>query len=103
MDFRDVFDEGFAFDEASGTMRLENDTTYTEDLKLSSTTAEITIIGSTDLDAKTFDYELAVRPGVSKTLPVIGAIAGGPAGAAAGIALQALLRDALGDLGRIRV
>ena len=31
-----------------------------------------------------------------KTLPVIGAIAGGPAGAAAGLALQALLRDALG-------
>jgi uncharacterized protein YhdP len=102
MDFRDVFDEGFAFDEASGTMRLENGTTYTEDLKLSSTTAEITIIGSTDLDAKTFDYELAVRPGVSKTLPVIGAIAGGPAGAAAGIALQALLRDALGEAAEAR-
>jgi uncharacterized protein YhdP len=43
-----------------------------------------------------------VRPGVSKTLPVIGAIAGGPAGAAAGIALQALLRDALGEAAEAR-
>lgn len=97
MDFRDVFDEGFSFDEAAGTMRLENGNTYTDDLTLKSTVAEITITGSTDLVAQTFDYELTVRPGVSKALPVIGAIAGGPVGAAAGLALQALLRDSLGD------
>jgi len=97
MDFRDVFSEGFHFDEAKGTMSFENGTSYTDDLKLSSTAAEITITGSTDLVAQTFDYEFAVQPGVSKTLPVIGAIAGGPVGAAAGLALQALLRDALGD------
>jgi uncharacterized protein YhdP len=102
MDYRDVFDEGFAFDEARGTMRLENGTSHTDDLTLSSTAAEIAITGSTNLAEKTFDYELAVRPGVSKTLPVIGAIAGGPAGAAAGIALQALLRDALGEAAEAR-
>jgi uncharacterized protein YhdP len=102
MDFRDVFDEGFAFDEARGTMRLENGTSHTDDLTLSSAAAEIAITGSTDLAAKTFDYELVVRPGVSKTLPVIGAIAGGPAGAAAGLALQALLRDALGEAAEAR-
>ena len=102
MDFRDVFDEGFSFDEASGTMSLENGVNRTDDLTLSSTTAEITIVGSTDLVAKTFDYEFAVRPGVSKTLPVIGAIAGGPIGAAAGLALQAILRDALGEAAEAR-
>ena len=89
--------EGFYFDEARGTMKFENGTSYTDDLLLSSTAADITITSSTDLVAQTFDYEFAVRPGVSKTLPVIGAIAGGPVGAAAGLALQALLRDALGE------
>ncbi len=102
MDFRDVFEEGFSFDEARGTMRLENGASYTDDLTLSSTAAEIAITGVTNLSEKTFDYELAVRPGVSKTLPVIGAIAGGPAGAAAGLALQALLRDALGEAAEAR-
>lgn len=102
MDFRDVFDEGFSFDEAKGTMLFENGTSHTDDLSLSSTAAEITIVGSTDLVAQTFDYEFAVRPGVSKTLPVIGAIAGGPIGAAAGLALQALLRDALGEAAEAR-
>jgi uncharacterized protein YhdP len=102
MDFRDVFDDGFSFDEARGTMRLENGTSYTDDMLLSSTVAEISIAGSTDLVAQTFDYEFAVRPGVSKTLPVIGAIAGGPVGAAAGLALQAILRDALGEAAEAR-
>jgi uncharacterized protein YhdP len=102
MDFRDVFGEGFSFDEAKGTMRLENGTSHTDDMLLSSTAAEITIVGSTDLVAQTFDYEFAVRPGVSKTLPVIGAIAGGPVGAAAGLALQALLRNALGEAAEAR-
>lgn len=97
MDFRDVFAEGFSFDEATGTMLLENGTSFTDDLILKSTTAEISIIGSTDLVGQTFNYEFSVRPGVSKALPVIGAIAGGPVGAAAGLALQALLRDALGE------
>lgn len=97
MDFRDVFDEGFSFDEAKGTMQLENGTSYTNDLVLSSTAAEIAITGSTDLAAKTFNYDVSVRPGVSKALPVIGAIAGGPVGVAAGLALQALLRDSLGE------
>ena len=102
MDFRDVFDQGFAFDEARGTMHLENGTSFTDDLTLSSTAAEIAIIGSTNLAEQTFDYELVVRPGVSKTLPVIGAIAGGPAGAAAGLALHGLLRDALGEAAEAR-
>jgi len=102
MDFRDVFDEGFSFDEAKGTMEFKNGISSTDDLLLSSTAAEISIDGSTDLVAKTFDYEFIVRPGVSKTLPVIGAIAGGPIGAAAGLALQAILRDALGEAAEAR-
>jgi len=102
MDFRDVFGDGFSFDEAKGTMSLEDGTSHTDDMLLSSTAAEITLVGSTDLVAQTFDYEFAVRPGVSKTLPVIGAIAGGPIGAAAGLALQAILRDALGEAAEAR-
>jgi uncharacterized protein (TIGR02099 family) len=102
MDFRDVFGDGFSFDEATGTMRLENGTSYTDDLILSSTAAEIAITGDTDLVDQIFNYEFTIRPGVSKSLPVIGAIAGGPVGAAAGLALQALLRDSLGEAAEAR-
>ncbi len=42
MDFRDVFGDGFSFDEAKGTMSLEDGTSHTDDMLLSSTAAEIT-------------------------------------------------------------
>lgn len=97
LDFRDVFESGFGFDQAHGTVKLENGLARTNDFVLESTAATLSINGVSDLVGKTFDYEMSVRPGVSQALPVIGAIAGGPGGAAAGLALQGLLREALGD------
>lgn len=102
LDFRDVFETGFSFDTASGTVRLENGMAHTDDFRLQSTAATLSVQGSSDLVAKSFDYEMTVRPGVSQALPVIGALAGGPGGAAAGLALQGLLRDALGDAAEAR-
>ncbi|HLF29943.1 MAG TPA: YhdP family protein [Xanthomonadales bacterium] len=96
LDFRDVFDSGFDFDEAKGTFHLENGTASTDDVELSSTAAKINLTGSTDLVAQRYDQLMTVRPGVGNTLPIIGAIAGGPAGAAAGAALQGLLQGQLG-------
>ena len=97
MDFRDVFGSGFRFDTAAGSLTLENGTAYTEDLVLESTAATMAISGSSDLVEQQFDYIMTVRPGVSQTLPALGAVIGGPGGAAAGLALQGLLRKSLGD------
>ncbi len=102
LDFSDVFDSGFGFDQANGTIRLDSGTAYTDDFVMESTAAQLVITGSSDLDAKEFDYLMSVRPGVSQALPVLGAIAAGPAGAAAGLALQELLRDALGGAAEAR-
>jgi len=97
LDFRDVFGSGFSFDRAAGTVTLENGMAATDDLVLESTAARMEIRGSSDLVAKEFDYEMAVRPGVGQTLPTLGAVIGGPGGAAAGLALQGLLQKSLGD------
>jgi len=97
LDFRDVFGSGFSFDQASGNVTLENGTARTDDLVLESTAATMSIRGESDLVNREFDYTLAVRPGVGQTLPVLGAIAGGPGGAAAGLALQGLFQKSLGD------
>lgn len=97
LDFRDVFGSGFSFDQASGFITLENGMANTEKLVLESTAATMSIAGSSDLVNREFDYTLSVRPGVSQTLPVLGAIAGGPGGAAAGLALQGLFQRSLGD------
>jgi uncharacterized protein (TIGR02099 family) len=97
LDFRDVFGSGFSFDQANGYITLENGTAHTENLVLESTAATMSIIGSSDLVNREFDYTMSVRPGVSQTLPVLGAIAGGPGGAAAGLALQGLFQNSLGE------
>jgi len=45
---------------------------------------------------------LTIRPGVGNTLPIIGALAAGPGGAAAGLALQGLLHDQLAEATQVR-
>jgi uncharacterized protein YhdP len=101
-DFRDVFGTGFSFDEAGGTVLLENGVAHTNDLVLKSTAATMEIKGSSHLEDQTFDYILSIKPGVGQTLPVLGAIAGGPGGAAAGLALQGLLQKSLGEAAEAR-
>lgn len=97
LDFRDVFESGFNFDQAGATVSLESGVARTDDFIMESTAATLAIEGTADLVNQQFDYRMTVRPGVSQALPVIGALAAGPPGAAAGLALQGLLRDALGD------
>lgn len=102
LDFRDVFDSGFAFDEANGTFQMRNGSASTDDVVLTSSAANISLSGTTDLVARRYDQVITVRPGLGNTLPVIGAIAGGPGGAAAGLALQGLLHEQLGEASQVQ-
>ncbi len=102
LDFRDVFDSGFVFEEAKGTFHMENGMAHTDDVVLSSSAAKITLSGSTDLVAQQYDQIMTIQPGLGNTLPVIGALAGGPGGAAAGLALQGLLQKQLGEAGQVQ-
>ena len=102
LDFRDVFATGFQFDETSGTLRFDDGDAHTDALTMQSTAATITISGMTDMERQLFDYEVSVQPGLGQTLPVLGALAGGPGGAAAGLALQGLLQKQLGEAAEAR-
>lgn len=102
LDFRDVFDSGFVFEEAKGAFHMENGMASTDDVVLSSSAARITLTGSTDLVAQQYDQVMTIQPGLGNTLPVIGALAGGPGGAAAGLALQGLLQKQLGHASQVR-
>ncbi|MEJ2384602.1 MAG: YhdP family protein [Xanthomonadales bacterium] len=102
LDFRDVFDSGFSFDEATGSFTLQNGVAETNDTRLKSSSATIDISGRTDLDARRYDQLITIRPGVGNTLPIIGALAAGPGGAAAGLALQGLLHEQLGQATQVR-
>jgi uncharacterized protein YhdP len=93
---------GFDFDEATGTFEMENGTAHTDNVELSSSAANISLVGSTNLVTRQYDQVMTVRPGLGNTLPIIGALAGGPGGAAAGLALQGLLQKQLGEASQVQ-
>jgi len=102
LDFRDVFGQGLKFDRIEGRFELAGGVARTDGLRLESPAAEITVTGSTDLGGQTYDQTVRVEPGVSATLPVLGGLAGGPAGAAAGLLLRSLLDRPLQGIAEAR-
>jgi uncharacterized protein YhdP len=101
LDFRDVFESGFAFDQATGTFSMENGVAKTDDVLLKSSSASIAVSGQTDLVNRSYDQLITIRPGVGNTLPIIGALVAGPGGAAAGLAMQGLLHESLAEATKV--
>jgi len=102
LDFSDVFGEGLAFDRVAGHFDLATGIATTEDMRIDAPAAEVRMRGRTDLENRTYDQMLIVRPGVGSALPVIGALAGGPVGAAAGAALQQIFSKPLSGISEVR-
>ncbi|WP_407351940.1 YhdP family protein [Luteimonas sp. R10] len=99
LDFRDFFDEGFAFNRIGGQVRFGQGRASSDDLVIDGPAAEIRIAGSADLRAQTYDQTIDVLPKSANLLTAVGAIAGGPFGAAVGAVANAVLRRPLGELG----
>ncbi|MFZ5589567.1 MAG: YhdP family protein [Pseudomonadota bacterium] len=83
LDFSDLFAKGFAFDHITGRFNLENGNAYTNDLVMEGPSAIINIAGRTGLAAKDYDQLVTVKPQIGASLPLLGGLAGGPAGLAA--------------------
>jgi uncharacterized protein (TIGR02099 family) len=99
LDFRDFFSKGFAFNKLDGDVRLDSGTARTDALVIDGPAAEIHISGAADLRAQTFNQTIEVLPKAGNLLTAVGAIAGGPIGAAIGAAANAVLKKPLGQLG----
>jgi len=81
---------------------MNNGMATTDNVLLRSSAANISVSGRTDLVAREYDQLLTIKPGVGNTLPIIGALAAGPGGAAAGLALQGLLQGQLAEATQVR-
>ncbi|MDQ6647018.1 MAG: TIGR02099 family protein [Pseudomonadota bacterium] len=95
LDFGDVFGKGLAFDSIEGDFHLANGNATTDNLVIAGPSANISVTGRTGLKAKDYDQEMRVVPHVGNSLPLVGAVVGGPIGAAAGFAVQGLLGKGL--------
>lgn len=102
LDFGDVLGKGFGFDAITGDFRFANGNATTQNLKIRAPAAEITITGRAGLKARDYDQQVLIVPHVGNSLPVVGALAGGPVGAAAGLAVQGILGRGLNQAARKR-
>ncbi len=91
LDFSDVFAKGFGFDSIGGKLRLQNGDAYTDDLVIDGPAARIEVSGRTGLAKRDYDQLVTVIPQAQSTLPLAGAIAGGPAVGAALLLADKLL------------
>ncbi|MBK7983360.1 MAG: TIGR02099 family protein [Candidatus Competibacteraceae bacterium] len=93
-DFSDLFQPGMGFDRISGEFAFKHGNARTENLVVEAPSARIEIWGRIGLQARDFDQIVTVVPNFGGTLPVAGAIAGGPVvGAAVFVAERLLQKD----------
>jgi uncharacterized protein (TIGR02099 family) len=92
-DFRDIFNEGYAFDDISGTLRIARGVIYSDDFKMRGPSAKVNMSGLADLNQETVQLRLKVIPKLSEGLAVAGALLGGPLAGVGALAAQKLLRD----------
>jgi uncharacterized protein (TIGR02099 family) len=62
LDFRDVFQQGFAFDQVSGDVRITRGVAETDNLRLIGVQAGVLVEGRADLRAETQDLHIVVVP-----------------------------------------
>lgn len=99
LDFRDFFDKGFAFDSIRGDVRLAQGIARSDNLAIKGPAADIHVRGSADLRNQRFDQTVDVLPKSGGLLTAVGAIAGGPVGAAVGAMANAVLEKPMQGLG----
>jgi uncharacterized protein YhdP len=98
LDFGDFFRTGMSFTSINGEFALVGGNANTSNLHIASPAADIRIRGRTGLKARDYDQQMVVTPRVGGALTVVGALAGGPAGAAAGLAVQTLFNKAINQV-----
>ena len=100
LDFRDVTDEGLAFDSVTGDFELRAGSAYTQNLLLEGAAVDIGVVGRTGLAAQDYDQTLIVSGNPSGPITIAGALAGGPVGAAGALLFSQLFKGQLQGLAR---
>jgi uncharacterized protein YhdP len=96
LDFSDFFGEGFNFERIAGNFTIDQGNAYTNDLEVDGPAARIDISGRVGLVEKDYDQLVTVTPYLESSLPLAGALAGGPAVGAVVIVAEKLLDGKLG-------
>lgn len=98
LDFRDIFSQGFAFDDISSSLKISDGIASTNDLRIVGPAAEIGMSGSIDLDRETQDLKIVVKPQIGDSFSVASSLLGGPVLGIATWVVGKVLQDPLDQL-----
>ncbi len=101
LDFTDVFDKGFGFDNIEGSFRLIDGEAYTCNLSLVGPAADIAIIGRASLTQREYEQAAVVSANFGNSLPVVGAVVAGPQVAAALLIFSQIFKKPLQEMGQV--
>ena len=77
LDFSDIYRQGLAFDQITGSFKINNGIASTTDLLVDAVSATMKLTGSVNLADKTLNQRVAVIPKSSGAVPIAGTIVGG--------------------------
>jgi len=102
LDFSDLFAKGFSFDTVNGNFSIDEGDAFTTGLNMEGPSAQITISGRTGLAEEDYDQLVTVVPKVTASLPVAGAIAGGPIAGGLLFAFDKLFKKQIDNITRFQ-
>jgi len=101
LDFRDVFSKGFRYDSIAGNFDFDDGIASTCDMSLEGPAALIGVVGQVDLARSEYEQGAVVSAKVGNTLPIVGAVVGGPPGAAAMLIFSQIFKKPLQSVGQV--
>ena len=100
LDFSDLTDKGFAFDQIHGDFDFRDGNAYTTNLVLKGPAAEIGIVGRTGIKARDYDQTAKVTGNVGGSVATAVGFLGGPAVGAAVLLFSTVFKEPLSGLAR---
>lgn len=94
LDFRDLFNNGFAFDKIEASAKIDHGVMRSDDFMMTGPAADVTIKGEANITKETQHLYVNVSPHISDSLS-LAALAGGPLAGAIAFLAQKILKDPL--------
>ena len=97
LNLRGLLRAGYAFDDITGRVDFAEGQAYTRNLVVEGPPGKMTISGRTGLIEQDYDQLIVFQPELSSSLPLIGALSGGPVTGLAVALIQGVLRNVGAD------
>jgi uncharacterized protein YhdP len=97
LDFRDIFSEGFTFDEIRAGAQITRGVAHTDNFRMTGTAARVNMKGDLDLVRETQNLQVRVIPSLSESV-ALGAAIVNPAVGLAALLAQKALKDPINQM-----